>query len=253
MCLHVSRPYCIDSILEVINITKQIGFILGQHMLMNIGYTIFDRHAKDGGVHSFLNRHDFLLCFFADFAVIGCFAHVWKILSVFYFVKVMGIIDRNSFFNPSAPTPPKARGRRGFAAHAQDAPKPKEYPFGPDSERKDSVPQGQVTKHVWKSTVFPKSIREYFVYVPAQYDPQGSEKAAVMVFQDGHADVDEKQQVRVPVVLDNLIAAKDLPVMIGIFINPGCCPEELKEPQQWEAPQGVGIEAPAAVVAPPAK
>jgi enterochelin esterase family protein len=97
-----------------------------------------------------------------------------------------------------------------------------------------------VTKHVWKSTVFPGTIREYFVYVPAQYDPQGSEQAAVMVFQDGHAYVDEKGQVRVPVVLDNLIAAKELPVMIGIFINPGWFAEELKEPQKWKAPQGVG-------------
>ena len=59
-------------------------------------------------------------------------------------------------------------------AQAQDAPKPKEYPFGPDSERKEGVPQGKVTKQVWKSTVYPGTIREYFVYVPAQYDPQGS-------------------------------------------------------------------------------
>ena len=125
-------------------------------------------------------------------------------------------------------------------AHAQDAPKPKEYPFGPDSERKEGVPQGKVTKQVWKSTVFPGTIRECFVYVPAQYDPQGSEKAAVMIFQDGHAYVDEKGQVRVPVVLDNLIAANELPVMIGIFINPGWFAEELKEAQKWKAPQGVG-------------
>ncbi len=71
------------------------------------------------------------------------------------------------------------------------------------------MPQGQVTKHVWKSKVYPGTIREYYVYVPAQYDPKGTEKAAVMVFQDGHAYVDEKGQVRVPVVLDNLIAAGD--------------------------------------------
>lgn len=127
-----------------------------------------------------------------------------------------------------------------LSAHSQEEAKPKEYPFGPDSERREGVPQGKVTKHVWKSTVFPKTIREYFVYVPAQYDPQGSEKAAVMVFQDGHAYVDEKGQVRVPVVLDNLIAAKEVPVMIGIFINPGWFAEELKEPQKWKAPQGVG-------------
>ena len=69
-----------------------------------------------------------------------------------------------------------------LTAHSQEVPKPKEYPFGPDSERKEGVPQGKVTKQVWKSTVFPGTIREYFVYVPAQYGPQGSEKAAVMIW-----------------------------------------------------------------------
>ncbi len=46
---------------------------------------------------------------------------------------------------------------------SEEAPKPKEYPFGPDSERKEGVPQGKVTKHVWKSTVYPGTIREYYV------------------------------------------------------------------------------------------
>lgn len=129
----------------------------------------------------------------------------------------------------------------GILLRAEEAvPKPKEYPFGPDSERKEGVPQGTVTKHVWKSTVFPRTIREYFVYAPAQYDPKGTEKAAVMVFQDGHAYIDEKGQVRVPVVFDNLIAAGELPVIIGIFLNPGWFAEELTEPQKWKAPEGVG-------------
>jgi len=120
------------------------------------------------------------------------------------------------------------------------APKPKEYPLGPDSERKEGVPRGVVTKHVWKSEVFPRTIREYYVYVPAQYDPKGTEKAAVMVFQDGHAYVDDKGQVRVPVVCDNLIAAGEIPVMIGIFVNPGWFAEKLDEPQKWKAPEGIG-------------
>lgn len=125
--------------------------------------------------------------------------------------------------------------------HSQEtAPKAKEYPFGPESERKEGVQQGSVTKHVWKSTIYPGTLREYFVYVPAQYDPAGSEKAAVMVFQDGHAYVDEKGQVRVPVVFDNLIAAGELPVTIGIFLNPGWFTEKFDEPQKWKAPQGVG-------------
>ncbi len=121
-----------------------------------------------------------------------------------------------------------------------DKPKPKEYPLGPDSERKEDVPKGEVTKHVWKSTVFPKTIREYYVYVPAQYDPQGTEKAAVMVFQDGHAYVGEKGQFRAPIVMDNLIHTGEMPVTIGIFINPGWFAESLEKPQGWKAPKGIG-------------
>lgn len=118
--------------------------------------------------------------------------------------------------------------------------KPREYPFGPDSEQKEGIPRGTVNRHLWQSTIYPGTIREYYVYVPAQYDPKGSEKAAVMVFQDGHAYVDENGQIRVPVVLDNLIASGELPVMIAIFVNPGWFAKELKEPQKWKAPEGVG-------------
>ncbi|MDB5333704.1 MAG: enterobactin/ferric enterobactin esterase, partial [Phycisphaerales bacterium] len=41
------------------------------------------------------------------------------------------------------------------------------------------------------------------------------------VFQDGHAYVDPKGQFRVPTVFDNLIQKGEMPVTIGIFINPG--------------------------------
>src|SRR5262249_32164762 len=74
------------------------------------------------------------------------------------------------------------------------------------------------------------------VYVPAQYD--GNTPACVMVFQDGAGYVHvegsgyvpalEKQkakaQYRAPVVFDNLIHKKQMPVTVGIFINPGTFP-----------------------------
>jgi enterochelin esterase family protein len=93
------------------------------------------------------------------------------------------------------------------------------YTLGPDSQRHEGVPQGKVTKHLHTSKVFPDTIREYYVYVPAQY--KGEQPAAVMVFQDGHAYVKEDGEFRVPVVLDNLIQRGELPVIVGIFINPG--------------------------------
>jgi enterochelin esterase-like enzyme len=94
-----------------------------------------------------------------------------------------------------------------------------QYKLGPDSQRHDGVPVGKVTKHVWKSKVFPGTIRNYWVYVPAQYD--GKTPACVMVFQDGHAYAGERGQFRVPIVFDNLIHKKQMPVTVGIFINPG--------------------------------
>jgi enterochelin esterase family protein len=106
------------------------------------------------------------------------------------------------------------------------------YEFGPDSKRQDDVPTGKVTKHEWTSKVFEGTRREYYVYVPAQYN--GQEPAAVMVFQDGHAYVGEQGEFRTPIVFDNLIHKKEMPVTIGIFINPGHKGDELPK-SPWNA------------------
>jgi enterochelin esterase family protein len=94
-----------------------------------------------------------------------------------------------------------------------------DYKLGPDSMRHEGVPKGSVTKAEWRSRVFPGTVRDYWVYVPAQYD--GTKPACVMVFQDGQAYVDENGDFRVPVVFDNLVHRGEMPVTIGIFINPG--------------------------------
>lgn len=100
------------------------------------------------------------------------------------------------------------------------------YTVSKDSERHADVPKGTVTKHVWKSTV-DGSIREYYLYVPFQYNPK--ESAALMVFQDGHAYVKEDGDFRVPIVFDNLIHQKEMPVTIALFINPGHIAKDLPE------------------------
>lgn len=122
------------------------------------------------------------------------------------------------------------------ASRGADAP-PEAYEYGPDSLRHEGVPRGTVTKHLLKSTVFPGTIREYHLYVPAQHNK--AKPAAVMIFQDGHTYLKEDGDFRVPVVLDNLIHQGAMPVTIGIFINPGWFAAELKEPQGWKAPEGV--------------
>jgi enterochelin esterase-like enzyme len=111
---------------------------------------------------------------------------------------------------PKEPAPPKA----------PDVDEKALFKLGPDSQRQEGVPQGKVTRFEWKSeSVYPGTIRECWTYVPAQYD--GTSPAALMVFQDGHAYVDEKGQFRVPVVFDNLIHRKEMPVTVGVFVNPG--------------------------------
>ena len=106
------------------------------------------------------------------------------------------------------------------------------YTLGEESMRQEEVPRGKVTEHVWHSQLFPDTIRRYWVYVPAQYD--GSEPARVMVFQDGHAYVNEEGDFRVPIVLDNLIHAGELPVMIAILIDPGHKKNQLPEKPGWK-------------------
>src|SRR5258705_11245557 len=89
---------------------------------------------------------------------------------------------------------------------------------GPDSQRKDGVPKGVVTKYEWVSPLY-HNFREYYVYVPAQYD--STKPAALMVFQDGHAYKNDSGDFRVPIVYDNLIYQKKLPITICLFVNPG--------------------------------
>ncbi|HEV3260238.1 MAG TPA: alpha/beta hydrolase-fold protein [Gemmataceae bacterium] len=107
-----------------------------------------------------------------------------------------------------------------------------DYRPGPDSQEHKGVPHGKVTQHSWTSKIFPGTVRSYWIYVPAQYDAK--KPACVMVFQDGGAYVNKKGDFRVPVVFDNLIDKEEMPVTIGIFINPGVVPaaESGKKPRE---------------------
>lgn len=108
-----------------------------------------------------------------------------------------------------------------FTMQSQD----NNYALGKDSKRQEGVPKGIVTKHIWKSKVLNGTIREYYIYVPDQYNPKNV--AALMVFQDGHSYVNEEGDFRIPIVFDNLIHKKEMPVTIGVFINPGHLNSEL--------------------------
>jgi enterochelin esterase-like enzyme len=107
---------------------------------------------------------------------------------------------------PARPQPPKIP--------------PQHYPRDPDSMAQEGVPKGKLEgPFVFKSQVFTNTIRKYWIYVPTQYD--AAKPACVLVFQDGHRAQNPNGVLRLPVVMDNLIAKKEMPVTIGIFITPG--------------------------------
>jgi enterochelin esterase family protein len=102
------------------------------------------------------------------------------------------------------------------------------FPPHPDSALRPGVPEGKVTEHEFKdSKVFPGTSRKFYVYIPAQYD--GKAPAAVMVFQDGQWYSTRTGEWKTPNVFDNLIAAGEMPVTVGVFINPGVFPNEVSK------------------------
>ncbi len=87
------------------------------------------------------------------------------------------------------------------------------YPVDSASMEQPGIPKGEIIKGVFdQSSIFPGTWREYWVYVPAQYNPDSA--ACLYVNQDGI-------QWNAPTVFDNLIYHKEMPVTIGVFISPG--------------------------------
>jgi gluconolactonase len=100
-----------------------------------------------------------------------------------------------------------------FAGHVLAQSNTESYPVDPDSEVQPGVPKGEILTFTFaNSKIFPGTSREISVYVPAQY--KADRPACVYVNQDGI-------QWKAPVVFDNLIAKKKMPVTIGVFITPG--------------------------------
>jgi enterochelin esterase family protein len=112
-----------------------------------------------------------------------------------------------------------------FALKIFAAPTDEVYLLGPDSAPHAGVPQGKIIGPLTlASDVFTNTTRHYWIYVPAQYDP--TKPACLMIFQDGHAFVNTNGDYRVPYVFDNLIYRREMPVTIGVFINPGHTPAQ---------------------------
>jgi sugar lactone lactonase YvrE len=102
---------------------------------------------------------------------------------------------------------------QGYARAQQPA---EHYPVDSASVEHAGVPKGEVLKFTFSgSAIFPGSVQNYWVYVPAQYRPETP--ACVYVNQDGI-------QWKAPTVFDNLIYNKEMPITIGVFVVPGRIP-----------------------------
>jgi len=112
-----------------------------------------------------------------------------------------------------------------------------------DSYQKPGVPQGKLSeKQVHVSKIYEGMETNYWVYVPAQYDP--STPAALMVWQDGERFIGRNTEevcrlcpslYRVHEVTDNLIHQKKIPVMIHLFISPGTLNGESMRSIQYDS------------------
>jgi len=94
-----------------------------------------------------------------------------------------------------------------------------EYKLGEDSKKQKGVPEGTVTKyHMADSKIYPGTERDYWIYVPKQYDVK--KPACLMIFQDGENYLTDSSFLAAN-VLDNLIYKKKVPIIIALFINAG--------------------------------
>ena len=69
------------------------------------------------------------------------------------------------------------------------------------------------------SRIFPGTVRDVTVFIPAQYD--GAKPACVYVKTDGF-------NPREKTLLETMIATKEMPVTVGVFVKPGSLPAPMK-------------------------
>jgi enterochelin esterase family protein len=102
--------------------------------------------------------------------------------------------------------------------------------FEPDSYAQPGVPQGKLTEKMsFTSKLYEGMVSDYWVYVPAEYDP--ATPAALMIWQDGHYHIERDGPIQVNTsgqppsrlqnVIDNLTYQKKIPVAIYLLLDPG--------------------------------
>jgi enterochelin esterase-like enzyme len=81
------------------------------------------------------------------------------------------------------------------------------------SQEQKEIKEGEVIKRSFtQSAIYPGTTRDYWIYIPHEYTP--NKPACLYVGMDGIP-------YNAPTVLDSLLAAKEVPVMIGVFVSSG--------------------------------
>lgn len=106
--------------------------------------------------------------------------------------------------------PPKARGTLRI----------EHYERAKETEPNADIPHGTLEKFSWEeSHIYPRTQRTITVYIPKNYTK--GDEACLMVWQDGSRHADPNGTLRVSTVFDHLIHQKQMPVTIGVFVDPG--------------------------------
>lgn len=89
----------------------------------------------------------------------------------------------------------------------------------PEIKPEDILPGAIKQTQFNQSKIFPGTVRDVTVFIPAQYD--GSKPACVYVKTDGYTPHEKT-------FMETLIATKEMPVTIGVFVKPGTLPAPMK-------------------------
>ena len=92
--------------------------------------------------------------------------------------------------------------------------------YTPPAVRPEDLRRGRVENFTFAaSKIFPGTARQVSVFIPAQYN--GSTPACVYVKFDGYNAVEKN-------LLEQMIAAKEMPTTVGVFVRPGELPPTIK-------------------------
>ncbi len=131
------------------------------------------------------------------------------------------------FEKETRPDPRNPRTVRTFAGPRSEVRMPF-WSAPPEVEGKAEVPEGRVTQEAFESRAL-KAPRRVWTYLPAGYDTS-QDLYPTVYFLDGGNYADWMQ---VPSVLDQLIAAKAIPPVIAVFVEPGSRQEEYSRNPAW--------------------